>query len=227
MKYAKYNPTSLSIMELPVMDRPREKLEAKGSSALSDLELLMVLLSSGSQGRRVGELAEELLSLLDTKPDPSVEEISRIKGIGKAKASLISASLELGRRRINRNGRLISSPADIFAEVRHYASREQEQFIVIVLNGAHEVINIFTATIGLVNRTLIHPREVFSDPIARRATAIAICHNHPSGVLTPSEEDIATTLRLIEAGKLLGIKILDHLIFSQSEYFSMLEHSLI
>ncbi|MDD7254434.1 UPF0758 domain-containing protein [Bullifex porci] len=156
MRYEKNNTTGLSIMELPPQDRPREKLENKGALALSDLELLMILLSSGNAKRRVNEIALDLLTLLDTKVDATTDDIAKISGIGTAKASVISAALELGRRRFVKNGNTISTPNDIFLEVKHFATREQEQFIVIVLNGAHEVINIFTATIGLVNRALIH-----------------------------------------------------------------------
>ena len=226
MRYEKNNTTGLSIMELPPQDRPREKLENKGALALSDLELLMILLSSGNAKRRVNEIALDLLTLLDTKVDATTDDIAKISGIGTAKASVISAALELGRRRFVKNGNTISTPNDIFLEVKHFATREQEQFIVIVLNGAHEVINIFTATIGLVNRALIHPREVFSDPIARRATAIILAHNHPSGILEPSREDITTTSRLAESGEILGIKVIDHLIFSTKPYYSFREHGL-
>ena len=226
MRYEKNNTTGLSIMELPPQDRPREKLENKGALALSDLELLMILLSSGNAKRRVNEIALDLLTLLDTKVDATTDDIAKISGIGTAKASVISAALELGRRRFVKNGNTISTPNDISLEVKHFATREQEQFIVIVLNGAHEVINIFTATIGLVNRALIHPREVFSDPIARRATAIILAHNHPSGILEPSREDITTTSRLAESGEILGIKVIDHLIFSTKSYYSFREHGL-
>lgn len=226
MKYERNIVSQLSIRELPPQDRPREKLEIKGSSALSDLELLMILLSSGNAKRRVNEIALDLLNLLDTKVDATTEEIAKINGIGMAKASVISAALELGRRRVVRNGNNISTPRDIYLEIKHYASREQEQFIVIVLNGAHEIINIFTATIGLVNRALIHPREVFSDPIERRATAIVLAHNHPSGILEPSREDITTTSRLAESGEILGIRVVDHIIFSTKSYYSFREHGL-
>ena len=225
MRYEKNNTTGLSIMELPPQDRPREKLENKGALALSDLELLMILLSSGNAKRRVNEIALDLLTLLDTKVDATTDDIAKISGIGTAKASVISAALELGRRRFVKNGNTISTPNDIFLEVKHFATREQEQFIVIVLNGAHEVINIFTATIGLVNRALIHPREVFSDPIARRATAIILAHNHPSGNLEPSSADLMTTTRLVNAGELLGINVLDHIIFSENEFYSFREHN--
>lgn len=227
MRYLKNKPLQLSVREMPLSERPREKQQAKGSAALSDLELMMVLLSSGTHVRRVNDIAMDLLELLDRKPDASLEEIASIKGIGSAKAATVAACLEIGRRRVQEKRPVISSPKDIFDEVRHYAERPQEQFLVLAANGAHEIINIFTASVGLVNRTLVHPREVFADPLMRRATAIAIAHNHPSGVLEPSEEDIRVTERLIKAGEILGIKVIDHLVFSRSNYFSFIEHGLI
>ena len=217
----------MKVMELPLFDRPREKMEEKGPSALSDLELLSVLVSSGTQSRPVFEIATDLLALLDRKPEASIEDMLKIRGLGRAKSTQVAAAIELGRRRTRRNGVQITSPRDIYNEVRHYAYRSQEQFIVLSMNGAQEVIDIFTATIGLVNKTLIHPREVFSEPIRRRAATIAIAHNHPSGQLAPSEEDINVTNRLVEAGKILGIKVLDHLVFTAEGYYSFLEHSLI
>lgn len=227
MRYENNTPFPMKVMELPLFDRPREKMEEKGPSALSDLELLSVLVSSGTQSRPVFEIATDLLALLDRKPEASIEDMLKIRGLGRAKSTQVAAAIELGRRRTRRNGVQITSPRDIYNEVRHYAYRSQEQFIVLSMNGAQEVIDIFTATIGLVNKTLIHPREVFSEPIRRRAATIAIAHNHPSGQLAPSEEDINVTNRLVEAGKILGIKVLDHLVFTAEGYYSFLEHSLI
>lgn len=154
------------------------------------------------------------------------DEIALIPGIGTAKSKQISAALELGRRRTARMGRSITSPVDVYAEIRHYADRDQEQFIVCSLNGAHELIQANMVTKGLINRTLIHPREVFVLPIEKRATAIILAHNHPSGKLEPSDEDIELTKRLKDCGDLLGIKVLDHLIITPSGYFSFLEHKL-
>lgn len=207
--------------------RPREKVEQKGIGSLSDLELVTLLISSGSADRSAVEIANELLGLLDSSEDPGFQALCTIRGMGKAKASTILAAIELGRRRQRLAGSAyITSPGDIFREVRHYATRDQEQFIVLVLNGAHEVLNTFVSTVGLVNKTLVHPREVFSDPIARRATAVALAHNHPSGQLSPSDDDIAVTERLVRSGNLLGIRVLDHLIFTTAGYYSFMEHGI-
>ncbi len=217
-----------ALSEIERQDRPREKMELKGAGSLSDLELIMLLVSSGTAERPVNEVSSELLALLDKSEEPDYKSICAIKGLGRAKSSQILAALELGRRRMKKYGigPSISSPGDIFREVRHYATRDQEQFIVLVLNGAHEVLNVFVATVGLVNKTLVHPREIFSDAIQRRGTAIAIAHNHPSGKLDPSEDDVNVTKRILISGDILGIKVLDHIIFSSSSYYSFLEHGL-
>ena len=217
-----------ALSEIERQDRPRKKMELKGAESLSDLELIMLLVSSGTAERPVNEVSSELLTLLDKSEEPDYKSICAIKGLGRAKCSQILAALELGRRRMKKYGigPSISSPGDIFREVRHYATRDQEQFIVLVLNGAHEVLNVFVATVGLVNKTLVHPREIFSDAIQRRGTAIAIAHNHPSGKLEPSEDDINVTKRILISGDILGIRVLDHIIFSSNSYYSFLEHGL-
>ncbi len=228
MTYENSKAVWTALSEIERQDRPREKMELKGAGSLSDLELIMLLVSSGTAERPVNEVSSELLALLDKSEEPDYKSICAIKGLGRAKSSQILAALELGRRRMKKYGigPSISSPGDIFREVRHYATRDQEQFIVLVLNGAHEVLNVFVATVGLVNKTLVHPREIFSDAIQRRGTAIAIAHNHPSGKLDPSEDDINVTKRILISGDILGIKVLDHIIFSSSSYYSFLEHGL-
>ena len=151
-------------------DRPREKIERLGAEALTDEELLMLIIGSGYQQRAVDEIARDLLSKLDRNPEMRAEEIMQIPGLGKAKASAIDAALELGRRRVRQRGRTIVSPKDIYREVQHYASRAQEHLVVVHLNGAHEVIGTLVATIGLLNRTIVHPREVFSEAIHKRSS---------------------------------------------------------
>jgi DNA repair protein RadC len=132
----------------------------------------------------------------------------------------VAAMLELGRRRWGQRGICIRFPEDIFNLIRHYGDRRQERFICISLNGAHEVIAVRVVTVGLVNRTIVHPREVFSDPLQDRASAVCVAHNHPSGKLTPSGEDNEITFRLKEAADILGINFLDHLVFSGEGFFS-------
>lgn len=226
MKYPKNEIKFIDIKELPPIDRPREKLSRNGSQGLSDIELLMLILSSGTQKNPVGLTAKRLLELLDRNPYLSHEEIECIPGIGEAKSKAIAAALEIGRRRNTKVAKSITSPGDIYLELKHFADRDQEQFIVSLLNGANELVQSNIITVGLVNRTLVHPREVFSIPIEKKATAIIIAHNHPSGNSKPSEDDILITKRLIECGELLGIKVLDHLVLTKENYYSFLENNL-
>lgn len=213
------------IADIPKLDRPREKLMQKGAEGLSDLELLAILLGSGTKGHDVMTIAGRILKILDSsKASVSLDELRKIEGVGMAKATLIAASLEFARRRIRPEGLRISFPADVLPLIRHYADRKQEHFICISINGANEVITNRVITVGLVNRTQVHPREVFADPITDRASAIIVAHNHPSGGLTPSKEDFEITKQLKEAGETLGIKLLDHIIFNHKEYYSFLEH---
>jgi DNA repair protein RadC len=204
--------------------RPREKLINKGPDALSDRELLALLLNAGIKGLNVNVLARDLMEHLDrNKGMPSVEELSRLTGVGEGKACLIIAMLEFGRRRWGAAGKRIRHPQDIYKLVQHYADRKQECFICISLNGAHEVLALRVVTVGLVNKTIVHPREVFADPVMDRSSAVICAHNHPSGQLSPSSEDDETTARLNTAAGILGINFLDHLIFSEAAYFSYRE----
>ena len=210
-----------TLLDLPPAQRPRERLFARGPAALSDAELLAVLLNTGIRGKNVTALAEELLGFLDRdKEIPPVSELSRIAGLGESKACMVAAMLEFGRRRWGAAGKRVKHPSDIYALVRHNADRKQERFISISLNGAHEAMAVRIVTIGLVNRTIVHPREVFADLIEDRAAAFAVAHNHPSGVLRPSAEDDEITGRLKSAAEILGLHFLDHLIFSETDWWS-------
>lgn len=205
-------------------ERPREKIKTKGVQALSDVELLAVLLGSGTQRNGVMAVSARLLKILDSSGQaPSLAQLCKVDGVGLAKATLIMAALEFARRRIRPRGIRIAFAPDVYPLIRHMADRRQEHFLCISLNGANEVIAVRTVSVGLVNRSLVHPREVFADPITDRAAAIIVAHNHPSGNLSPSQDDLAVTRQLKEAGRTLGIKLLDHLIFDQNEYYSLLE----
>jgi len=208
-------------------DRPRERLIRFGPESLSDEELLSIILVSGIRGKNVSLLARELLSKLETeKGMPSVSELCRLSGLGISKACTVSAILEFGRRRWA-SGQRIRHPEDIYKLIRHHADRRQEKFISISLNGAHEVLAVRIVTIGLVNRTIIHPREVLADPIQDRASSVAVAHNHPSGNIQPSMEDRRITERLKDAAEILGLNFLDHLIFSDTGLFSFRREGLI
>ena len=213
------------IKDIPIKDRPREKLRHKGAEALSDQELVAILLGRGTEGHDVLTMAKKVLKLLDsTNCRPSLKDLENIEGMGPAKAALVYAAMEFSRRRIRPEGLKISFPPDVLPLIRHYADRKQEHFICVSINGANEVITSRVVTVGLVNRAQVHPREVFADPITDRASAIIIAHNHPSGGLIPSKEDIQITKRLKDAGETLGIRLLDHIIFNHKGYYSLMEN---
>lgn len=213
------------LSDIPKFDRPREKLQERGAKSLSDLELLAVLLGSGTKDCSVMTVASRILKVLDKGYDKiSVRELQRIEGVGPAKASLVAAALELSRRRIRPEGIKITFPSDILPLVSYMSDRKQEHFICVSLSGASEVIAARVVCVGLVNKVQVHPREVFADPITDRATAVIVAHNHPSGSLMPSSEDIEVTKLLKEAGEILGIKLADHIIFNSKGYFSFLEN---
>jgi len=212
------------ILDLPAEMRPRERLARKGVAALSDVELLSLMLGSGGAGRGVGRLALELLTLLDGGSDaPEPDVMASIKGIGPARAAVVAAALEFSRRRLRPSRRRIGEPSDVLPLVQHWADRPQEHFLVLSLNGAHEVLRLRVVSHGILDRTVVHPREVFADPLSDRAAAILCAHNHPSGSLEPSPEDRELTRRLRDAGNLLGIPLLDHVLFTAGGYFSFLE----
>ncbi len=215
----------LDIKELPAEHRPRERIMTLGPGALTDLELMTLLLGSGSKEKPVSLLANELLGYLDAHGSQPINarDLCTIKGLGFAKASIISAALEIGRRLNVTRKRQITTPEDVFPLIQHYGTRQQEHFISISLNGAHEVITTTVVSVGLVNRTLVHPREVFSPAVAERATAVIVAHNHPSGNLDPSEEDVIVTKRLITASEIIGIKLLDHVVFDDTHFISLME----
>lgn len=206
----------------------RERLLLGGPGSMADKDLLAALLGSGRAGKPVGALAGEVLAILDKSlPEIDLSTIKAIGGIGNAKACALAAAIELGRRYYGAKGRRIAMPKDLYPLLAHYADRRQEHFLCVSLNGAHEVLGIRQVSSGLVNKTVVHPREVFADPITDRACAIIVAHNHPSGSVEPSKEDVDITRRLRDVGEILGIPLLDHLVFSELSYFSFAEKGLI
>jgi len=215
---------SKSIQDMAAADRPREKLLGKGAQALSDQELLAVLLGKGTAEMDVMTLAGKLARLIDEKGlDVKSEDLRQFAGVGEAKAALILAAIEFARRRIKPEGAKIATPADLLPHVRHYADRRQEHFLCATINGANEILNIRVVSIGLIDRSPVHPREVFADAVADRASGVIVAHNHPSGGLEPSASDLEITTQLKAAGAIVGIELLDHIIFNRTGYFSFLE----
>ena len=210
--------------DIPQADRPREKLLRKGAQALSDQELLAVMIGKGTPGMDVMTLAKKLARVIDEKGlGVQVKDLNSFAGVGDAKATLILAAIEFARRRIKPEGAKIVTPADILPHVRHYADRKQEHFLCASINGANEILNIRVVSIGLIDRTHVHPREVFADALSDRASAIIVAHNHPSGGLEPSVADNKVTEQLKAAGQIIGITLLDHVIFDRTGYYSFLE----
>lgn len=209
----------------PTLLRPREKLAARGPQGLSDLDLIQLLLGSGCRQVPLETLARRCQDLLDRHgAELTTEALEGIPGLGPAKTAQVAAALELARR-LGRPHRLrVSGPADLAPRLMHWTDRPQEIFLTVTLNGAQEVLGTRPVTVGLLNRTLIHPREVFAPALEDRAASLILAHTHPSGALEPSREDREATTRLCQAGKLLGIEVLDHLILSPNGYYSFREN---
>jgi len=212
------------VKDLPQNERPREKLLEKGAGFLSDHELLAIILGKGTQKDDVFSLAKKIIKIIDEKGlGFQAKDIMEVDGIGEAKATALSAAFEFVRRRIKPEGLKIKFPADILPLIQHYGDRKQEHFICVSINGANEVMNVRVVTIGLVNKSQVHPREVFAEVIAERASALIVAHNHPNGDLRPSDEDRQITKRLQDAANILGLKMLDHIIFNAKGYYSFAE----
>ncbi|MDO9550108.1 MAG: DNA repair protein RadC [Methanoregula sp.] len=218
--------------EVPMLDRPREKIARKGVRSLTDQELIESILGRGTRGNDVREMSKEICGLIkDRQGIIQYEDLLSVMGIGPSKAAQIMACFEMGRRYCAPADSCIkvTKPQDILqlsiiAEMR---DKRQEHFICITLNGAGEVLDSRIITVGLLNHSLVHPREVFADAITDRAASVICVHNHPSGSLEPSPQDIAITTQLKEAGLLLGIQLIDHIIVTKSGYLSMKERGLI
>lgn len=224
-----------TIKNMPVSERPREKMITYGCQSLSNAELLAIVLSTGTKDKTAIDLARGILNMsnegLRTLTNCTMEELMQIKGIGLAKASQIIAAVELGKRialTTNVNNYKIQGPEDIsnlLMEEMRYLNKEI--FNIILLNTKNNVIAIENISIGSLNASIVHPREVFNIAIKRSSSAIILAHNHPSGDPKPSTEDINITKRLIEAGTIIGINVLDHIIIGDGIYFSMKEKEII
>jgi DNA repair protein RadC len=216
------------IKELPEFSRPREKLKEKGAEALSDTELIAVILGSGNKDQDVMTLASKVAKLLsDYNGKLTLDALSNLDGIGLAKAAQILAGFELARRHMIKESIKISEAKDVLPLISDISNKQQEYFICISLNGANELIEKRIVTVGLLDKSQVHPREVFSDVITDRAASVIFAHNHPSGELNPSNNDLKIQEQLTEAAKILGIKVLDHIIVSKKGYYSFQEAGLI
>lgn len=206
----------------------RERLAKAGTVAVADYELVAAILGTGTRGKDVRALSAEILAVCDFSSGiPGIDSLAAIPGLGQARACRIAAAFELGKRFFGLRERRVGCPEDAWQLVRHFDDRKQERFLCCTLNGAHDAIAVRVVTVGLVNRTIVHPREIFAEAVADRACAIFVAHNHPSGRLEPSVEDKEITERLREAGSILGIPLIDHIIFSHEAFTSMVEAGLL
>lgn len=223
------------IRELPAEERPRERLEAQSPASLSARELLAVLLGSGGTGRTSLDLASELLVAHGGSlrrigaSEPGV--LRGVRGIGPARAAIIAAAFELGRRASAepaRRSSRIRGPRDVFLRLGPMLrDRRQEEFWVLYLDTQNRVVSERRITVGLLNSSLVHPREVFAPAIALAAASCILAHNHPSGDPDPSPEDLDVTLQLVESGRLLGIPVRDHIVLGDGGFVSLLERGLL
>ncbi len=227
-----------SIKEMPENMRPREKLIARGEDKLDEAELLAIVLGSGTREINALELARRLLAQhggsLRFLMSASFEELTSVKGIGVAKAANIKAAIEMGRRVIGniQLRKAIKSPEDVQEAVKELAMEEmrhfdREHFRVLYLDRKGGLISMQDISIGGLHSSIVHPREVFKIAVKKSAASIILVHNHPSGDPTPSREDIEITRRLIEAGKIMGIEVLDHVIIGEINYCSLKAKGLI
>lgn len=220
----------MKIKDLHKIEQPREKLEKYGAEKLTNTELLAILLRTGPKGTGVLELSQKILKQFSENKLASAgfEDLENIHGIGPAKACEIVAVFELGRRLLkDKQAALILSPREVWEQLKDIRASKKEHFVVFFLNTQNEEIEHELISVGTLNASLIHPREVFEPAIKHLASHVILAHNHPSGSLEPSDEDLAVTKRLSEAGRLLGIEVLDHVIVTDKGYASFKEKNLL
>ncbi|HSP46495.1 MAG TPA: DNA repair protein RadC [Clostridiaceae bacterium] len=222
------------IMDMPEMERPQERLLRYGADSLSNSELLAVILRTGTQAENVINLSHRLINNfegINGLLEATKEELMEVKGIKEAKAAQILSVAELSKRFLTyRSGDSyrITSPEHaanlIMVELR---THKKEVLKVLLLNTKNVVIGVFNASIGSLNSSIVHPREIFKEAIRKSAASIILAHNHPSGDPTPSQEDISSTSRIKEVGKIIGIELLDHIIIGDGKYISLKEKNLL
>ncbi|HLR11564.1 MAG TPA: DNA repair protein RadC [Sporosarcina sp.] len=229
MKVENY-PKKMMIRDVHIADRPRERLIRQGAESLSNQELIAILLRTGTRKESVLALANRLLKSVDKIQDlqhVTLEECMAVNGIGRAKAVQVLAAVELGKRMHRKSSierYVIRSPEDAANYLMtDMSTLQQEHFVALFLNVKNEVIHKETIFIGSLNASIVHPRELFREAVKRSAASIICAHNHPSGNPAPSQEDINVTKRLVDAGEMMGIDVLDHLIIGDHRFISLKE----
>jgi len=224
-----------TVRDLPASDRPRERLKRLGAEALSTAELIACITGSGTRGDSVVMTSQKLLSEfgnLQNIAAASIQELSKSRGIGEARAIQLKAAFEIGRRLADpdyaEKGNPVQSPEEAFTSMQEkLRGKKKEHFYVLCLDTRNRVSNKRQVSIGNLDSSIVHPREVFKDAISSLAASVIFVHNHPSGDLEPSSEDVNLTRRLVEAGELLGIPVLDHIIVSDKGYTSLKSRNLL
>jgi len=224
---------SFTIHDLPKEERPRERLVKFGEQALSAQELLQVILGRGVAGESVAVTAQKLLTQfgsLQKLAEASIEELSSIKGIGPAKATQIKAVFEIGRRLSvqvpSYKSKELTDPKKAYQLIKNkLKDYTREHFYIIALNSRNH--SITEVSVGSLNASIVHPREVFSEAIKNKAASVIFAHNHPSGDPEPSEDDLEITKRLVKAGQILGIEVIDHIIVAKDKFLSMKEEGIL
>jgi DNA repair protein RadC len=222
----------MRLKNLPKVERPREKLIIKSPQNLKDEELLAILLGTGTEGKNVIEVAKQILNKYSKKRllKLTYNDLSKIKGIGPAKACTILAATELVIRALRVNNEslpVVSSTKDVVLQVSYLREKTREHLIAIYLNARNELLFRKHIFVGTLNANLVHPREIFVEALKQNAVYVILVHNHPSGDAEPSEDDLAITKRIIWAGKIMGIDVLDHIIITKTKVFSFKDNKLI
>ncbi|MBE6147203.1 MAG: JAB domain-containing protein [Firmicutes bacterium] len=225
----------MKLQEIPISERPREKLLLDGVASLSNEELLAILMNTGTSGRNVKEIALDIIRMsggIENFKNLTLEQLLKIDGVGVVKASKILSTIELGKRIFLKNSYVsrvkIKSSKDIYDEMKYvFYNQKQEFFYCLYLNNKNEIIERKLLFMGTINRSLVHPREIFKHAYLASASSIVCVHNHPSGDTKPSREDIRLTESLIELGELNAIPVIDHVIIGDDDYYSFCDQGML
>ncbi len=221
-------PKRRRISQIPPLDRPREKLLRKGAAALSDFELLEVMIGSGTAGADVGQIARQVQKLLQKGSAAlNFDALVAVHGVSTAGAGKILAALELAKRHLVKDVEPLRTLSEIVAHLDDIRGKQQEYLVALALDGGQRLIAQRTITIGTLDTLLAHPREVFADALMDRAASVIVAHNHPTGDPRPSPRDTELTQQLAASGQLLGVALRDHIIVSKTDYFSFRQHHLL